>query len=114
MEMTERHQGAGVDSAYEWSVEQRDAVAVLLVSGEVDLAAEVSLTAAAEACLAEAPLQCDLSEVTFIDSSGARILLELRRRHENRFVVSAASEPVMRVFELSGVVDFLMGLERPS
>ena len=109
MIMTDGFESPDADTGYGWSIVRGDDVAVLRVHGEIDIAAEVGLTATAEAVLTECPLRCDLSEVSFIDSSGVRIFLELHKRHESRFTVGAASAPVLRVFELSGVTDFLMG-----
>lgn len=55
--------------------EARDGVTVLVVSGEVDLAAAPGLREAIDQALAPAtPLILDLAAVEFIDSAGSRAL----------------------------------------
>lgn len=55
---------------------------VLRVSGDLDLATLASLRTAAEAALAACGdgLVLDLTELTFVDSSGLGLLVELRNR----------------------------------
>ncbi len=57
-------------------------VPVLRAVGELDLATAPQLSAAADAELAQRPpsLLVDLSPTTFLDSSGARALVQLARR----------------------------------
>jgi anti-anti-sigma factor len=52
----------------------------------------------------------DLSGLTFIDSSGLRMLLLADARalkHNYELVLLAGSEPVQRVFEMTGALDVL-------
>jgi anti-sigma B factor antagonist len=52
----------------------------------------------------------DLSAVGFVDSSGLRVLVEAHQRAEaeaRRLVLSGPSRPVMRLLEISGLMDYL-------
>jgi anti-anti-sigma factor len=89
--------------------ELRDGVRVLRVAGELDLgnAARVgeALGARPEA---PAAVVIELSEVTFMDSTGVRELLEARRLTEEsggRLALLAPSRPVQRVLELSQLIE---------
>ncbi|NUP48382.1 MAG: STAS domain-containing protein [Catenulispora sp.] len=80
---------------------------VLTVSGDVDLAAHARFQAEAEPWAA-APhdLILDCSGVTFLDSMGLRVLVQLRRLVTDdgrEFALRAPSESVRRVLELAGV-----------
>ena len=83
----------------------------LVVSGDVDLATAHEFVAAADACLASGaggPLLLDLSDVTFIDSTGISALLEIRRAATNAgtdVVVVRQSAVVDRVLALAGITD---------
>lgn len=82
----------------------RDAAdcAALSACGEIDLATKDGLQAALEPLLdGERPLLVDLSQVTFIDCSGLRVLQSARLSHR-RFAVIAPSDAVARLLELSG------------
>ena len=71
--------------------------------GEVDLANAPALSAALRRCSdSHRILICDLSEVTFMDSTGLRVLVEARRREPERFVLGATSHQVQRLLELTG------------
>lgn len=52
----------------------------------------------------------DLSRVGFVDSSGLRVLIEAHQRAEaeaRRLVLSGPSRPVRRLFEISGLMEYL-------
>ena len=52
----------------------------------------------------------DLSEVGFVDSSGLRVLVEAHQRADadaRRLVLSGARRPVMRLLEISGLMEYL-------
>ncbi|HTJ71762.1 MAG TPA: STAS domain-containing protein [Actinospica sp.] len=86
--------------------EDRDGIAVLLVSGEVDLAGSARLSAALGAALAPgAPLVVDLSGVDFLDSAGLRALALAERTAADlggRLLI-VPSPAAMRVFEITGL-----------
>jgi anti-anti-sigma factor len=71
--------------------------------GEVDLATVPELAAALGRCSNTHRLViCDLSEVTFMDSTGLRALVDARRREPERFVLGATSPQVQRLLDLTG------------
>ena len=89
------------------------------------LAGELDVASAAEAekrlvALALAPgdqLVLDLRAVTFIDSTGIRLILQAReqaRRHRAGFVVVRGPGEVMRVLELVGLDEQLDIVTRPA
>jgi anti-anti-sigma factor len=91
-----------------WSVEHLpDGNVRVRIRGEVDLAAEASLVeqvaALAESERAAAVILLDLTAVEFLDSSGIRALLRIRREHGDRVQVVAVSRPVRRVLDIAGL-----------
>jgi anti-sigma B factor antagonist len=83
---------------------------VLAVSGELDIATapalQSSLNDAVDNGLAE--LWVDLRDVTFMDSTGLRVLLAIRRRLREKsktLVVICPDGPVRRVFTVAGLDD---------
>jgi anti-anti-sigma factor len=86
-------------------------IAVVKMWGEVDLASVPRLNELIRQRLTAAVMQAlvlDLSEVTFLSSSGIELLLHAQRRAENRgiamFVISGA-RAVDRMLELTGLTD---------
>jgi anti-sigma B factor antagonist len=90
---------------------ERDAVRVRPV-GEIDLATSDEVAAALDE-MREAGFRrvvLDLSEVTFVDSSGIRAIVEARRaadRDRVALVVVPGPPAVQRVFTLTGVADLV-------
>ena len=85
------------------AVQRDEAVATIVVSGELDLATVPQLSAiVGEHCDARL-LVLDLNAVTFIDSTGVRLLIEADRAcagSGSRLVVLAGNGPVRRVLDL--------------
>jgi anti-sigma B factor antagonist len=82
--------------------------AVLRVSGAVDIQSREALLTAGRAALEnKAPvLVVELSDVTFLDSTGIGALVELGRDAEDaeaQFVVRDPSPRVMRILEMTGL-----------
>ena len=80
----------------------------MLVRGEIDLADERPLIEEVDAVVgtsADVVVELDLAEVDFIDSSGLRALLLLRRAHGDRVLLGARSAPVQRVLEIAGLAE---------
>ena len=76
--------------------------ATVCACGEIDLATKDRLHAALTPLLGdERALLLDLSQVTFIDCSGLRVLQMAHRAH-GRFAIVAPSDAVTRLLELSG------------
>jgi serine/threonine-protein kinase RsbW/stage II sporulation protein AB (anti-sigma F factor) len=90
---------------------QRDGDRLLIATaGELDLTTTPDLEAALQHGAPYAALELDLAGLTFIDSSGLRLLLSERdraRRDGLGFSISGATGPVARVFAISGFNDEL-------
>ena len=76
---------------------------MLRVAGQVDISAVPHLRDVLERAAADSShdVVVDLSEVTFIDCSGLRPLLEARARCGDRFWLSGVTEPVARLLRLT-------------
>ena len=82
----------------------------LQLAGEIDAASSVALAARLDPLPLGHRIVLDLAAVTFIDSSGLRVLIDAHRRAEadGRVVVIAhPSAPVSRLFEISGLTNHL-------
>ncbi len=97
-------------------LEVQDVVAggwhTLRLVGEVDLAASILLDEVIERVCAIAVdgIVLDLSEVSFIDSTGVRAVLVLHERCKEQGTelrISSGSKVVQRVFEIAGLLDRL-------
>jgi anti-anti-sigma factor len=89
------------------------APAVVTVAGEVDLLTAPSLAAPLRRLIVErkpAGIEVDLGGVPFMDSTGIQVLVAARADAQKAgiaFRVSAASPPVMRVLQMTGLADAL-------
>jgi anti-anti-sigma factor len=85
---------------------ERDGDRLLIATaGELDLTTTPDLEAALESGQPYGALELDLAGLTFIDSSGLRLLLSERdraRRDGLNFTIRGATGPVARVFAISG------------
>jgi anti-sigma B factor antagonist len=84
---------------------QRSAV-ICEAAGEIDLATSSQLGDSLTAALAETPgaVVADLSAVTFLDSSGLRVLIDAHvSAGAVRFAVVAASNATLRPLQLTGL-----------
>jgi len=84
----------------------------LRLSGELDLVSTTLLDDAIEriAMSAITGVALDLRNVTFIDSTGVRAVVELNdrcRRQRIEFRVISGSDAVQRIFEVTGLLDVL-------
>ncbi len=98
-----------VPDPFSVSDELREGVCIVRVTGELDLgnAARVGEALAAQAHTPSSVV-IDLREVTFMDSTGVRELLEAKRLTEEsggRLALLAPSRPVQRVLELSRLIE---------
>jgi anti-sigma B factor antagonist len=96
------------------AVDRGDGVAVIVVEGEHDVYTAPSLSEQLDVLLAEGmPFVIDLTPATFVDSSVLRVLLEARRRADERgigFAVALGQDdsgPVRRVLDITGLVPVL-------
>lgn len=92
-----------------WTVHEHDDRHVVKLEGSFDLAAEQPLLDDMDRLFAGSvvPVLFDLSGVEFMDSTGVRTLLILRKRHGDRVLLGPLSEPVRRLFEIAGVLPLL-------
>jgi anti-anti-sigma factor len=86
--------------------------------GELDMATVPGFEEIIQACEQEpAPtIVIDLRDVSFMDSTGLRALLRARDRsleNGHRLLVVEASDPVRKVFEITGMRSVLDGEETP-
>jgi anti-anti-sigma factor len=87
---------------------------VLVLCGELDMASARAVEAELTSIEAAAPLArlvIDLRGVTFIDSSGLRLVLEASRRAEaaaHRLALLRPPDRVLRVFQISGIDTLLV------
>jgi anti-anti-sigma factor len=81
-----------------------DALGIIWLSGELDMATADELRRTALAALdGQQSFVIDLSELTFLDSSGIRELLALASRSPSGMVLRRPSDGVRRVLEIAGV-----------
>jgi anti-anti-sigma factor len=81
---------------------------VIVASGDVDADNAASLAIAiTDALGTNRRVEVDLSEITFIDSSGLRALVDARQVAEHRFRVGPMSPTAKRIIEISGLTDYL-------
>jgi anti-sigma B factor antagonist len=87
-------------------LDREDSLLRVVVSGELDIATVPDLERHVEAAGSAPALELDLSGVTFIDSSGLRLLIEAHRAlgERLRILPSPACE---RLFDVAGVRDRL-------
>ena len=95
----------------EFNVETRQEGGALVVApaGEIDMATADRVTAALEDGGAEHEVVVlDLRGVTFLDTSGVRLIVAEQRRAQeagHRFAVVRGPGPVQRIFAISGLDD---------
>jgi anti-sigma B factor antagonist len=94
----------------EISAASADGGTVLTLSGELDIASAPALERALDDFGASLPrrLVIDLTEVTFMDSTGLRALLLARQRPadgDHELLLRPGPRQVQRVFELSGTLE---------
>ncbi|MBV8349338.1 MAG: STAS domain-containing protein [Mycolicibacterium sp.] len=92
------------------SVERRDGISVLVVSGKIDAATAPVLDAAIARVLqvARTPLVIDLSAVTYLASAGLRILVATQKAIGNDFAVVAQSPATRRPIEITRLDELLV------
>jgi anti-anti-sigma factor len=81
------------------------------LAGDIDLAAvealEAAIGAVEGASEEDGDVVLDMSEVTFLDSSGLRVLVTAHERYNEagaRFVIKDPSAPVVRILEITGLL----------
>jgi anti-anti-sigma factor len=95
------------------STTRQDDVLIVGVSGEIDLLVVDRLETELSGAMAStdaATMVVDLSQVTFLDSSGISVLLKGRRladEHGKVYQVTGATAMVREVLEITGVWQYL-------
>jgi anti-anti-sigma factor len=108
----------GSQPAFEVQAIVRDGRHSLLLSGELDVAVAAGLEATVRGLCGEgvSGIELDLSQLTFMDSSGLRAVLsaqELCAAHGYDFLVTPGSGQVQRLLELTGTTDVLRLADAP-
>lgn len=83
---------------------------VVVAAGQIDSHTSPVLDEALDARPGDGVTGLDLSEVSFIDSSGLRVIVRAHKRHlENggRLVIESPSETVVRLLEMTGLTSQL-------
>ncbi len=83
---------------------------VMLVNGELDVATSGELDEQLKTVAAASSATLDLSGVSFVDSSGLRVLIEHHQRFESgggRLALTNLSTHVDRLIEISGLTEHL-------
>ena len=100
-------EGFGVEPAGAFSVEpcaSADGIALIELSGELDIAATSSVRACVEAAAGRRAVVLDLSGATFVDSSMLKELLRANaelERYDTRLVLAGVPPAVRRVLDLT-------------
>ena len=97
-----------------WELTINDDGQTLVVKprGELDLLTAPELAEAFAQCSdGHRAIICDLSEVEFMDSTGLRLMITTRQAEPDRFGIACPSEPVERLFELTGTTNFFRRIE---
>lgn len=100
------------DGAYFGVSADRDGDGIRLIAhGELDAASAQDLSAALRRESHPGQrLSLDLAGVTFIDSSGLRVIAAESRRYQESataFTIAAVSEPVRRILEMTGLTGLI-------
>jgi anti-sigma B factor antagonist len=92
-----------IDGALRTSVEGHAGVPVLVIAGELDLATAGDVREAIRSTFLDTGnrIVLDMSQVTFIDSTGIRTVLEAQKAADATLVLVAPSAPVTRILDLT-------------
>ena len=106
-------------SPFEMRAECSGDVGRLTITGELDIATAPQVEEAAGAMLGEgvSELRIDLRDLTFIDSSGLRVLIALNNRATSegwKLSLVRPSDRSMSVFQITGADENLPFVEEPS
>jgi anti-sigma B factor antagonist len=88
-----------------------DGRTVIAVSGEIDIATVDEVAAVVREELMAGPVSLDLHELSFMDSSGLRMLLDLLRQSEQAgwslTIGSELRQNVRQLLDVAGIIDVL-------
>jgi anti-anti-sigma factor len=101
-------------------VERRGADLLLRIAGEIDISNARELSSALEEVVPNGTpfILVDLSQVTYLDSAGVKLLMHLAdrlrlRRRELRLVVPE-NAPIRAVLELTGLLGMVALIDHPD
>jgi anti-anti-sigma factor len=97
-----------------WKIDVTEDRDMLIVSpsGEVDLHTSPELIAAFAQTNGHRDLVCDITGITFMDSTGVRALLSLLSRDPDRFALAGSSAAVDQLLALCCVADRFRRIDR--
>ena len=105
------------DAVFETDARQMGDVVVVSVTGELDMASAAALYRAVDRAQDRGQIVVDLRDLTFIDSTGIRALIEVYSAGQNghstvSFIRGQAH--VQRVLQMAGVEGLLAWVELPD
>lgn len=100
-----------MDGGFEVQVDEDGPISVIRVAGELDLATSPALQQACAAVAERKPetLRLDMSEVTFLDSSGISVLVQAHKQLDAQggaFVLHGLRDQTRRVLDVAGLGEF--------
>ena len=104
--------GPHTDDDFSIETHRDDGVVRLTVHGELDLSTSPELEEALAHASSAPRVDLDLSEMSFMDSSGLAVLIGARKRAESdglQLAVVGANEHVRRLMDLTGTAQFILG-----
>ena len=110
---SEQEEARSTPDGFDAQVRDSGELWLLRVRGEIDLASSQKLEAVLDEAIAAQPSRIivELDSVTFLDSTGLRVLVEAQRRLQQRggtLVIDGMSETVRRVLEVTGLLASLV------
>lgn len=101
----------GDSNPYSLKRVRTDGRTLLALSGEIDIATVDEVAAAVRDELATGPVTLDMSELSFMDSSGLRMLIDLLREADGSgrtlLIGNELHQNVRRLLNMSGIIDML-------
>jgi len=107
--MSERNADAIDPAGLRYDVRAEEDAAVVVLDGDIDLANTSDIEHGVERILeanAVSRLVLDLADVDFMDSTGLRMLWEIRQKAQDvsaKLVLRTPSDPVLRLLRLTGM-----------
>src|SRR5947209_19582338 len=98
-----------MEAEMEFSIEHGEAGTLLEISGDIDMATAERLAEALEVCLEwDGGVTIDLSCVSFMDSSGLRVIIHASHslNGDGPLTLRSPQAPVARLFEVACLPDF--------
>ena len=89
----------------------------VVAEGQIDSHTSTALDDALSAVAADGEVGLDLADVSFIDSSGLRVIVRSHKRHVEgggRLVIESPSESVVRLLEITGLTSQLQIRSTPA